>query len=67
MASDVLYSWSRRISRPSSAAAAAAALLRAALVVIVVAALVAVDVVRNTDDARSEWVRRLVKIKRRAS
>ena len=63
MANDVLYSWSRRISRPSSAAAATA-VLRAALVFIVVAALVAVDVVRNTDDARSVWVRRFAKIKR---
>ena len=62
MASDVLYSWSRRISRPAAAAG-----LRAALFVIVVAALVAVDVVRKTDDARSEWVRRFVKIQRQAS
>ena len=46
----VLHSWSRRISRSPSAAA----VLRAMLVVTVVAALVALDVVRNTDDERSE-------------
>ena len=45
----VLHSWSRRISRSPSAAAAA--VLRAALVVTVVVTLIALDVVRNTDDA----------------
>ena len=50
----VLHSWSRRISRSPSAVAAA--VLRAMLVVTVVAALVALDVVRNTDDERSECV-----------
>ena len=41
----VLHSWSRRISRSSS--------LKAVMLVIIVAALVALDVVRNSDDVRS--------------